>query len=85
MKIIEYWLGGHLSGVLYSPVQQNCGWLNAKHALLQAITVPSGPLTAKLGSQTAFTLAAQLVELQPGEPPCGVTEIGMLKPSTRLI
>ncbi|KAB5520105.1 hypothetical protein DKX38_024424 [Salix brachista] len=68
-------LRGHVSAVLYAPVQQYCGWFNAKHALLQAITVPSAPLTAKLASQTAFTLAAQLVELQP-EPPCGVIEIG---------
>jgi hypothetical protein len=85
LKVVEYWLAGHLSGVLYSPEQQYCGWLNAKHALLQAITVPSGLLTAKLGSQTAFTSDAQLVERQPVEPPCGATEIGMLKPSTRLI
>ena len=84
MKVIEYWVGGHVSGVLFGGVQQYCGWLNAKHALLQAITVPSAPLTAKLGSQTAFTLAAQLVDGQP-EPPCGVIESGRLKPSTRLI
>uniref|UniRef100_A0A6N2MK06 Uncharacterized protein n=1 Tax=Salix viminalis TaxID=40686 RepID=A0A6N2MK06_SALVM len=58
-------------------MNQYCGWLNAKHALLQAITVPSAPVTANFGSQTAFTLAAQLVDGQP-EPPCGVIEIGVL-------
>uniref|UniRef100_A0A6N2MMM8 Uncharacterized protein n=1 Tax=Salix viminalis TaxID=40686 RepID=A0A6N2MMM8_SALVM len=42
---------------------------------MNAITVPSAPVTANFGSQTAFTLAAQLVDGQP-EPPCGVIEIG---------
>jgi len=48
-------------------VQQNFISLNAIRALLQAITDPSGPLTVKLGSQTVFTLAAQLADLQPGD------------------
>jgi hypothetical protein len=56
-------------------VQQNFISLNAIRALLQAITDPSGPLTVKLGSQTVFTLAAQLADLQPGGPAFGVTEL----------
>uniref|UniRef100_A0A6N2MKD7 Uncharacterized protein n=1 Tax=Salix viminalis TaxID=40686 RepID=A0A6N2MKD7_SALVM len=69
--------GQTVYGHLFVKEKQYCGWLNAKHALLQAITVPSAPVTANFGSQTAFTLAAQLVDGQP-EPPCGVIEIGVL-------
>jgi uncharacterized membrane protein len=63
LKVIEYWVGGHVSAVLWSPVQQYCGWLNAKHALLQAITVPSEPFTAKLGSQTALIIDSYYLSL----------------------
>lgn len=85
MKILEYLVGGHVSGLLNAPVQQYCGSLKATHALLQAITFPSDPLTASSDGQTAFTLALQLdvVQVAP-EPPCGATERGKLKPSTRL-
>lgn len=61
--------------------------MKAKHALLQAMTPPSEPLTYSSLGQTAFTLSVQLTGMQLPEPSadCGAIETGKLKPSTRLM